>query len=138
MPTSKRPSPTMEQQRMVQQLFCQLERLRQDWLLTQEQLATLIELSPETLAVLQATPTEIFSLMLHHKVIARMEDLFRIDLLLDVLFSERENACAWIQKPNSASLFNGQTALHYMLQEPRYRRAKVIGYLVGACSGNFS
>lgn len=124
--------------KLAEVLLAKLENLRQDWLLTNEQLANLIELHPQTLAEVQADPPQIFALMLNSQIIKRIEDLLRIAVLLDVLFEERENACAWVNKPNSAPLLGGQTALDFMLANPRDHRSKVIGYLLGVCSGNFS
>lgn len=140
-PKSKKPIPKTQhhtKRELAEVLLAKLEIVRQDWLLTQEQLATLIELHPQTLADVQADPSQILTLMLNSQIIERMEDLLRIAFLLDVLFEKRENAYEWVNKPNSAPLFGGQTALDFMLANPRDHRSKVIAYLLGVCSGDFS
>ena len=127
-----------DKQLLAQRLMCQLDSVRQDWQLSNEQLAALIELPPQTLTELQADPFAIYALANKTQVLEHIEDLFHIATLLDVLFDDTANAREWVNKPNSAPLFGGQTAMAYMLANPGERRSKVIGYLGGNCSGQFS
>lgn len=136
------PRPISKSQRdmqlLAQRLMSQLESVRQDWLLSNEQLAALLELPPQTLTELQADPFVIYALPHKTQVLEHIEDLFHIATLLEVLFDGGVNAREWVNKPNSAPLFGGQTAMAYMLANPGEHRSKVIGYLVSNCSGQFS
>lgn len=139
---SNLPRPISKSQRdmqlLAQQVMSQLDSVRQDWMLSNEQLPALIELPPQTLTELQADPCAIYALAHETQVLEHIEDLFHIATLLEVLFDGGVNARDWVNKPNSAPLFGGQTALDYMLANPGEHRSKVIGYLVNNCSGQFS
>jgi hypothetical protein len=46
----------------------------------------------------------------------RISYIFGIYKAIHILLPVPANADAWIKKPNSAPMFNGKSALHYMLQ----------------------
>ena len=95
------------------------------WELTNEQAASLLEISPEGWSSIQSGDHDgIFT----EEVGQRANALLRIHAALQAILME-PRCHSWVHRPNKAPMFGGQTALNFMIAGGQPAILRVMRYL---------
>lgn len=104
-------------------------------------IARLWNLSPYEQAILLGLPNqgtlaemrdENNSSIIAEEILLRISYVLGIYKQLNVLFPTPKNADQWLSLPNSAALFNGESALSFLLQNPDKHLPQLLCYLKNA------
>jgi hypothetical protein len=91
------------------------ENIVRDWDLSQKEAMTLLGYDEKTRSTYFKWKKAPASVKLPKEKLERLSYIFGIYKALQILLPNTSSADAWIKKPNSAPLFNGQSALSRML-----------------------
>lgn len=96
------------------------------WQCSPEQKAILLGIKRSTYYKYSSNPT---SAKIDINLTERLSYILNIHAALRILFSDPNSVYSWVRKPNSAPLFNGQSALDLMLHGKVVDLADVSRYL---------
>lgn len=116
-------------------LFSEFLRIARAWQLAETEQAQLLDVSAEQFRHLSQC-NDWSSLGADQAF--RIGNLITIHHELHGIFGDASTADAWIRKPNQAPLFQGSSALDYMLPGPSKRLQKIAHYLMAQGNGDFS
>jgi hypothetical protein len=97
------------------------------WKLTPEQEATLLGLPNHE--ILTSQRDEAYLSQIDPQTIIRISYVLGIYKQLNTLLPTPANADSWLSKPNSEALFNGNSALDFLLKDPDKHLPLLLAYL---------
>jgi hypothetical protein len=97
------------------------------WKLTPEQEATLLGLPNHE--ILTSQRDEAYSIQIDPQTIMRISYVLGIYKQLNILLPTPANADSWLSEPNSEALFNGNSALDFLLKDPDKHLPLLLAYL---------
>lgn len=100
------------------------------WKLTLEQEATLLGLPNQE--ILTSQRDEAYLSQIGPQTIMRISYVLGIYKQLNTLLPTPVNADSWLSEPNSEALFNGNSALDYLLKDPDKHLTLLLAYLKNA------
>jgi len=97
------------------------------WKLTPEQEATLLGLPNHE--ILTSRHDEAYLSQIDQQTIMRISYVLGIYKQLNTLLPTPANADSWLSEPNSEALFNGNSALDFLLKDPDKHLPLLLAYL---------